>query len=177
MGGPTLEYWLIAFIIFVVLSPLAWLKSSPAQLRITAFRKRALALGLRVQLAPPIDAPPDEKRPSAARYSLPLSAEGAGVRPWALMRDGGRGWESPWPGWRWLRQEAPASLHPAIEPVLARLPGSVTAVRVEPRSLSLYVEETGDPTTVDRYDAALRELAQRLGAETADGRQGSGKMP
>ncbi len=159
------------------MSPLAWLKSSPAQLRITAFRKRALALGLKVQLAPPIDAPPEEKRPSAARYSLPLDAEGAGLRPWALMRDGGRGWASPWAGWRWLRQEAPASLHPAIEPVLAQLPGSVIAVRVEPRSLSLYVEETGDPAVVDRYDAALRELAQRLGAETAGGHHGVGKTP
>ncbi len=156
---------MIAFVIFIVLSPLAWLKSSPGQERITAFRKRALALGLKVQVVPPLEAAPEDNRPTAVRYALSLGDDDSGDNPfreWSLIRGERRGWASPWQGWRWLHREAPAQLHPAIGEVVSSLPESVNGLRAEPHSVSLYVREVGDIETVDRYADALRRLAQQL---------------
>lgn len=150
-----MKYLLIFLGIVVVLSPLMWLRSSPAQARMTAFRQRALALGLRVQLVPAADADEGDKRPEAVRYLLP----GHGFAPtWTLIRSPRRGWESPWPEWRWFRGEAPAALVPAIGGIMASLPATATALRGDREGLSVYWTEQGSVDEVDRIRDCLRQL-------------------
>ncbi|MCK9502818.1 MAG: hypothetical protein M0Q95_01365 [Porticoccaceae bacterium] len=156
-----MDYLLIAFIIAVVLSPLAWLKSSPGQARVTAFRKRAGELGLKVQLVPAPDADEADKRPSAVRYCLLYNTaekerhriQGA---TWILLRDQRRGWDSPWQSWRWFRHSAEEALFSRIEALISAIPASVYGIRSDSFGICLYLRETGDIHQVDDLAAALK---------------------
>lgn len=162
-----MKYLLIAFVIAMVISPVFWLRQSPGQARITAFRNRALQQGLKVQIVPAADAAESERSPDAVRYLRPFMPDPAGHMPvtrapWILLRDGRRGWESSWLGWRWFRTEAPLTLQPAIGECLALLPGSVTALRLDNQGLSVYWPETGKIDDVVLLASALNRLFQTL---------------
>lgn len=148
-----MSYLLIIFIIVVVLSPLVWLKGTPAQRRMTEFRRQAALSGLKVQLVPEPDAEESEKRPSAVRYVLPFrpGEVEAFCLPgtWTLLRNSRRGWESPWDGWRWFRGEAAPVLLPRIETVLSGLPEMVYAIRADRLGIAFYLTESGDAGSVE----------------------------
>jgi hypothetical protein len=153
-----LSYLLIAFIVVVVLSPLAWLKSSPAQARMTAFRRRAGELGLKVQLTPSPEAEESEKRPDSVRYLRPLPPEAIAEANggWTLLRNQRRGWPSPWQGWQWLRREAPESHHGAIARLLESLPAEVYALRLDQQGIAAYLAEKGEVQVVEALALALK---------------------
>ena len=161
-----MEYLLIVFIVAVVLSPLAWLRTSPAQKRVTALRKHARSLGLQVQLVPEVEAAESDTRPAAVRYFLPfadgdVSPGGAVDTSWTLLREHRRGWESPWQGWTWFRGEAAEPWYPHIERCLRQLPPMVYGVRVEKGGVAAYLRETGDEKAVEQLLAALQGLMGR----------------
>lgn len=159
-----MSYLLIAFIIVVVLSPLAWLKTSPAQARITAFRRRALELGLQVQLVPQADAEASDKRPSAVRYFLafrPANGQGQSLGTWTLLRSERRGWPSPWPEWRWFRGEAPKYLTATLDDLMASMPDIVCAIRMEEQGAALYLKESGAIAVVDELAMVLKSLLSK----------------
>lgn len=158
-----MSYFLIFFIIAVVLSPLAWLKSTPAQARMTTFRQRASALGLKVALCPPPDSAEDEKRPGAVKYYIPFKADDkAELRAifgtWILLRDERRGWESLWGGWRWFRKEARESLQSAIGACVSELPAPVYAIQADGNALGVYLHEKGEVAVVDQISTSLNTL-------------------
>lgn len=158
-----MKYLLIALVIAMVISPLLWLRQTPGQARITAFRNRALQLGLKVQMVPHADAEEAERRPETVRYLKSLVADDKGNLPliepfWTLLRTERRGRASPFPGWRWHRGEAPVSIHPALGPCLTALPASVAALCLDGQGLSAYWEETGKVEDVAVLDAALTAL-------------------
>jgi hypothetical protein len=157
------EYLLIVFIIAVVLSPLTWLRSSPGQVRVTAFRKRAAELGLKVQLVPPPDAGESDKQPTAVRYCLAYPEDArelltARIGQWSLLRHERRGWESPWPEWRWLKKEAAPILQPDLTPLVASLPAQVYCLRAERNTLAAYIHERGELDVVDTVAAAIKDF-------------------
>ncbi|HLS97590.1 MAG TPA: hypothetical protein VK018_02605 [Porticoccaceae bacterium] len=163
-----IKYLLIALVVLMVVSPLLWLRQTPGQARITAFRNRALQLGLKVQMVPRADADPADRQPDAVRYLKPLVPDSRGAMPvmdhsWILLRDPRRGRESPFPGWRWFRDEAPAAIHPAIAACLRELPESVGALRADGQGLSAYWRETGTLDDVARLARALDGLFPQLG--------------
>src|SRR5690606_31073198 len=87
-----IKYLLIALVVLMVVSPLLWLRQTPGQARITAFRNRALQLGLKVQMVPRADADPADRQPDAVRYLKPLVPDSRGAMPvmdhsWILLRD------------------------------------------------------------------------------------------
>jgi len=162
------SYLLIAFIIAVVISPLLWLQLSPAQARATAFRQRARELGLRVQLVADIDAEDQDRRPGTVRYLRPYqvtttAAQRDKVGSWTLMRNHRRGWDSPWPQWRWFRSEAPAALHPHLEQLLAALPEVSFGVRADAHGVSVYLRESGEVAVVDQVARGLAEFVEAAG--------------
>ena len=162
-----LKYLLIAFVIAMVISPVLWLRQSPGQARITAFRNRALQLGLKVQIVPAADAAESERSPDAVRYLRPFMPDSSGQMPavsghWTLLHHERRGWESPWPRWRWFRAEASPDLHPAIGECLKLLPESVTALRLDDQGLSVYWPETGKIDDAVKVANALGTLFQSL---------------
>ena len=157
------KYLLIALVILMVISPLLWLRQTPGQARITAFRNRALQLGLKVQMVPAADADPADRQPDGVRYLKPLVPDPRGIMPvvachWTLLRGDRRCLESPFPGWRWFRDPAPAALEPAIARCLGRLPSSVSALRVDAQGLSAYWPETGTVAEVGQLAEALEGL-------------------
>ncbi|MCK9563725.1 MAG: hypothetical protein M0R02_13525 [Bacteroidales bacterium] len=158
-----MKYLFIALAIVFVISPLLWLRQSPGQARITAFRNRALQLGLKVQIVPPADAAPDDRSPDAVRYLRPLQVDDTGhvaalSAHWTLLRSARRGHVSPFEGWRWHRDDAPAHLHEALGRCLAVLPEAVVALRADEQGLSAYWHETGNVRQVEVLAAALGEL-------------------
>ena len=160
---PNMEYWLIFFLILVALSPLAWLKSSPGQRRVTGFRNRARQQGLKVQLVPAIDADPAVTRPEAVRYLLSYPADRVAemreaVGEWTLLKGQRRGWDSPWSGWTWFRSEAPVTGHPSIAAAIEALPAVAYGIRAEAAGVAVYLRETGDPAAVDAVAESLRTL-------------------
>ena len=161
-----MEYLLIAFLIAVVLSPLAWMKSSPGQRSATGFRNKAIAAGLRVQLVPEVDADEQAKRPEAVRYFLPFPPSSAtdlaeNLGAWTLIRNRRRGWESPWSGWNWFRTEAPRGCHQRIAEAVALLPEVVYGIKAEASGVSAYLRETGTESAVDEVVNGLRVLLSR----------------
>ncbi|MFA5548542.1 MAG: hypothetical protein WDA10_08395 [Porticoccaceae bacterium] len=164
-----MKYLLIVLVIAMVISPLLWLRQTPGQARITAFRNRALQLGLKVQMVPHADAEETERRPETVRYLKSPAPDDKGILPviepfWTLVRAERRGRESPFPGWRWHRSEAPAAIHPAIGQCLAELPASVTALRLDGQGVSAYWEETGRVEDVARIETALTALLASMRA-------------
>jgi len=161
-----LDYLLIAFIIVVVLSPLAWLKTSPGQVRVTAFRKRAAELGLKVQLVPAPDAEEADKRPSAVCYCMFHNHAERGERNpqatnWILLHNQRRGWDSPWESWRWFRHQPGEEQYPCIESLVKAVPTNVYAIRANPFGICLYLNETGDIRQIDEMATALRAFLDR----------------
>ncbi len=161
-----MEYLLIIFILAVVLSPLAWLRTSPAQKRVTALRKRARSLGLQVQLVPEVEAEESATRPEAVRYFLPFAdgdvpPGGAVDAPWTLLRERRRGWQSPWQGWTWFRGQASEHWYPRIEQCLPQLPAMVYGLRVEKGGVAAYLREAGEEEAVAQLLAALQGLVGR----------------
>ena len=153
-----MEYWLIAFLVIVVLSPLAWLKSSPGQQRVTRFRSRAMKNGLQVQLVPEVDAEESAKRPEAVRYFLGFPDQSGGdLGTWTLIRHHRRGRESPWDGWKWFRDEAPPHCHERIGRALGRFPDAVYGLRAD-RGVAAYLTESGDESVVDQVAEGLKIL-------------------
>lgn len=158
-----MTYFLIFFIIAVVLSPLAWLKSTPAQARMTAFRQRASAVGLKVALCPPPDSAEDEKRPGAVKYFVPFNADDKmqlreAFGQWILLKEDRRGWESRWEGWRWFRKEARESLHDAIGACISDLPDGVYGLQADSASVGVYLMEKGETSAVDQISSCLNTL-------------------
>jgi len=161
------KYLLIALVVVFVISPLLWLRQSPGLARITAFRNRALQLGLKVQIVPQADAERENRSPDAVRYLRPLLTDEAGRTAsvsayWTLLRSERRGHVSPFDGWRWYRDSAPAPVHDAIGRCLAALPESVVALRVDDQGLSAYWSETGAVRDVELLAEALGELFPAL---------------
>jgi hypothetical protein len=162
------EYLLIAFIIVVVLSPLAWLRSTPGQARVTAFRRRATELGLKVQIVPPPDAPEGDSQPTAVFYCLSypqkqIAEISSTVGQWTLLRKERRGWESRWQGWRWFRREGSEHLSSAIEGMLQSLPGVVYAVRADKNAVGVFLRESGEVSIVDDIANTLNGFIKGLG--------------
>ncbi|MAT51338.1 MAG: hypothetical protein CMK32_09180 [Porticoccaceae bacterium] len=161
-------YLLTAFIIFVVLSPLFWLKQSPAQARMAAFRQRAFQSGVKVQLVASPEEEEQDPKPTTVRYLLPWTeseSSGAGQPGhWTLIKAERRGWPAPWTGWRWFKSEAPETLHTCVGSLLATLPDSVKAVRVDRQGVSIYWPETGDRDQLDQVLAGLRRLNELVTA-------------
>ena len=162
-----MKYLLIALVILFVISPLLWMRQTPGQARITAFRNRALQMGLKVQVVPPADAAPGERSPDAVRYLRPLLADGSGAVPvlgghGTLLRSARRGHVSPFDGWRWHRDDAPALVHDAIAQCLAALPETVEALRADEQGLSVYWSETGNVRQVESIAVALADLLPAL---------------
>lgn len=162
-----MKYLLIVLVIAFLISPLLWMRQTPGQARITAFRNRALQLGLRVQVVPPADAAPDDRSPDAVRYIRPLLADELGNIPqftgyWTLLRSRRRGHVSPFEGWRWHRGDAPVNCHEAIARCLAALPETVVALRADDQGLSAYWSETGTVQQVDAIATAINELFPTL---------------
>ena len=159
-----MEYLLIIFILAVVLSPLAWFRTSPGQKRATAMRSHARGLGLRVQLVPEVEAPESETRPAAVRYFLPfdeMPPDDVVDASWTLLREHRRGWESPWQGWTWFRGQATEYWYPRIEKCLQEMPPMVYGLRVEKVGVSAYLRETGDAKAVEQVRDALQGLMGR----------------
>lgn len=158
-----LSYFLIFFIIAVVLSPLAWLKSTPAQARMTAFRQRASAQGLKVALCPPPDSAEDDKRPGAVKYFIPFNPDDRtrlreAFGEWTLLKGQRRGWESRWDHWRWFRKEAKESLHDAIGDCLSELPEPVYALQADNNAIGVFLLEKGEIDKVDQISSSLNSL-------------------
>jgi len=141
-----MKYLWIVLAILAVLSPLMWLRPSPGQVRISRLRQRASQLGLRVQLVPAADAAEDDRRPSAVRYLMPLTTA-TGADPvagdWVLLRSERRGRPSDWPGWRWLRGEAPVATGAVLARAVTSLPNDVQAISRDQQGLSVYWLEKG----------------------------------
>ena len=170
-----MKYLLIAFVIAMVISPVLWLRQSPGQARITAFRNRALQLGMKVQIVPLADAAETERSPDAVRYLRPFLPDPAGQMPvipapWTLLHNSRRGRESPWPQWRWFRTEAPSTLQPAIAECLALMPDSVTALRADNQGLSVYWFESGKIEAVNQVSRGLDGLFAALAPDTTAAR-------
>ncbi len=168
LGIPnSMTYLLIALALVFVVSPLLWLRQSPGQARITAFRNRALQLGLKVQVVPHASAAPEDRSPDAVRYLRPLQEDETGrgaavLGHWTLLRSTRRGYDSPFPGWKWYRSAAPDHLQEAIGRCVAALPETVEAVRVDEQGLSAYWNETGTVRQVEAIAAALGDLFPHL---------------
>jgi hypothetical protein len=157
------EYLLIVFLIAVVLSPLVMMKASPGQTRVSAFRRKAMSLGLKVQLVPEIDAEESATRPEAVRYFLPYPLDSVEVlrgrlASWTLMRGQRRGWDSPWPEWRWFRAEAPAHCHDIISNAINQLPACAYGIRADKGGVSVFLREIGEDTAVQQVADSLRLL-------------------
>ena len=155
-----MTYLLIFFLVLVAIAPLTWLKTSPAQARKAAFRRRGLHLGLKVRLLPEPTADESDRRPSAVAYCLQLPGQrgdalGEKLGSWTLLRDADRGWPSDWPGWHWFRRQGSDGLKPALEPLLAALPRQAYALRADRDGVTVFVEERGDVAVVDEVAAAL----------------------
>ncbi len=162
-----MKYLFIALVIAFVVSPLLWMRQTPGQARITAFRNRALQLGLRVQVVPPADAPPEDRSPGAVRYIRPLLPDPKGNMPvipayWTLLKSNRRGYPSPFEGWRWFRGEAPSHLTAAVGRCVQALPDTVTALRADSQGVSAYWSEIGAPEQVEAIASALAGLLPDL---------------
>lgn len=158
-----MEYFLILFLVAVILSPLVALKASPGQAKVSAFRRQAMNLGLKVQLVPAVDAEESATRPDAVRYFLPFPADRvedlrSSLANWTLVRGQRRGWESAWPEWRWFRSEAPGHCHTKIASVISQLPDNVYGLRAEKDGVAVFVREKGEIATVQQMVDALRLL-------------------
>jgi len=159
-----MTWLLIVFGVALVISPLMWLKQSPHQHRITGFRRQANSLFLQVCLHRRPDARVDELRLESVCYRLPWRDK-ACRQDWILQRCSQRGWESPYPAWRWMADQADSQWGSALDEVLLQMPVGVSAVIADGNGIGVIWDERGeteDVTVIYQLLLLLRQKAEEI---------------
>lgn len=154
-----MKYILILIVLALIISPIVALRSSPRQKKLEALRRLAQSHGIGVKLARRPDARDDETALDSVSYRLPWGQEAPDdIRSWTLVQNSGRGMEAEWPGWRWFKGPAPASMIAALDEVVAMLPAGVSGLKVDSSGLALYWDEEGSDADVEAIVKALQRL-------------------
>ncbi|MEZ5528920.1 MAG: hypothetical protein R3E57_03105 [Porticoccaceae bacterium] len=158
-----MTYLLIALVLAIIVSPLLWFRQTPRQKLITAMRQQASRGGLQVRLVRPPDAREGEGRLEFVCYTMPWQAKTEpSVLPraeqWLLVKDTRRGDPSPWQGWQWLGRDPSEQLHAAIGQAVVELPSSASGLEASASGLSVYWQERGELTDVERIVSQLTRL-------------------
>ena len=155
-----MTWLLIVFGVALVISPLMWLKQSPHQHRITEFRRQANSLSMQVSLHRRPDARVDELRLESVCYRLSWSDKDF-RQDWILQRCSQRGWESPYPAWRWMAGQADSQWNSTLEKILPRMPVGVSAVIADGNGIGLIWDERGEAEDVGQIHQLLLALQQK----------------
>ena len=145
-----MSFWIVALLIGVALSPLAWLRPSPRQNRQMAQRLAARGMGLGMQLA-------SETWP----HWLPKEPPG---RCPQYHRGRRRGNDDHWCYWQagagqWLNQWQEPCVDGRVLEQLARLPSDVYKVEAGRQMISVFWGEGAEPLALEHIAAALDALA------------------
>ena len=156
-----MKYFLILLAIGLVIAPVMAMKPGPRQRQITAFRKRALQLGLRVSLV--------EKKKTGAgqvndavRYSLSLPKEQtlesvlSGFTVAEKYTD-----DSASSEWRLRPRLGQGKTSQVIE-ILESMPKDVVRLEIGSRVVAAQWRERGYEQDVDRLDDGLRAIVSCL---------------
>lgn len=145
-----MSLWIVAVLIGVALSPLAWLRPSTRQTRQMAQRLAARGMGLGMQLA-------------SETWPHWLAKEPPSRCP-QYHRARRRGNEEQWCYWqadvgRWLNQWQEACVDVHVLEQLLRLPSDVYKVEADKQMISVFWGEGAEPQALENIVAALDVLA------------------
>ncbi|ATJ81907.1 preprotein translocase subunit YajC [Halomonas beimenensis] len=156
--------WLIILVaVGLVFAPAMWLRPSARQQRVMRLRDAASRTGVRVRLEPsPLHN--DGDRMSAYRWPYPAQRPGP---DFMLVHDDQASVAlKPFvEGWRWRKeplQTLPASLRERFAALLAELPSDAVAVESNAEALTLWWDESLEPTVFAPLAGDLAELRDGL---------------
>jgi len=162
-----MTYLLIVLVLLVILSPLMWFRQSPRQKLIIDMRKKALSLGLVVNLSSSPASREEAARLDCVAYML-LWVSGTEPSPkpymenWLLVSNSTRGDSSLWSEWRWISSKANSCLTDIIEITLSGLPFNVNALEARANGLVVYWKEAGELQDVIVIHKLLSELRKNI---------------
>lgn len=152
--------WLIALVVGVVamiFGPVMMLQPSPAQRNLETIRKRAMSMGLQVNMRPLPKMPTDNEAPSMTAVYQRLSPCAPDEhRDWLLIRSTYQHEMNLAGDWAWYKEGRPQQeLQVWLDNHLRSLPPSIVAVGANLQGYYVYWKETGG-------DAAFEKLTEFL---------------